>query len=338
MKWVQWSSNDLKSGLGGVEVHARALDREFKKLGVESSLSSSAEVLDSAFSSKDLTIVHTHGSASLPWRTARKLKNQGVVLVHTLHGSTLGRMQACKEWLWPGGYAAYLREWKGVFYADLVLGVHPDIHFLDVAQKLRKRVAVCSNGWDHASEAETKETSAISAALHQKIPEFGPYFCFVGRGNDQMKNTQFLCELLNKDNELKIVAIPGEGFPDSSRVLKTGRLTGGAIAEVLKKSKGLLLSSHYEGLPLVVLEALGHGVPVLSTSAGGMHTLPENLQNLYILPLKHENWIARIHESLIQVVDSEQSAAVNRSLLPTWKQVAEIALHEVQALAKSDRS
>src|SRR5262249_41443036 len=100
MNWLQWSSIDLKNGLGGVEVHARSVARELEKKGVTVGFSQDpSEVLNPRWD-----VVHTHGSAPGP----KGLKS--AVRVHTLHGTTLGRMAACGEWTWPGGYVAALRE------------------------------------------------------------------------------------------------------------------------------------------------------------------------------------------------------------------------------------
>jgi glycosyltransferase involved in cell wall biosynthesis len=48
------------------------------------------------------------------------------------------------------------------------------------------------------------------------------------------------------------------------------------VPELLRKASGLVLASEYEGCPLVVLEAMAAGVPVVATAVGGMSELVED--------------------------------------------------------------
>jgi glycosyltransferase involved in cell wall biosynthesis len=48
------------------------------------------------------------------------------------------------------------------------------------------------------------------------------------------------------------------------------------VAELMKKSKVFILPSRWEGLPIVLLEAMANGIPVVSTPVGG---IPELLKN-----------------------------------------------------------
>lgn len=338
MRWLQWSSADLAGGLGGVEVHARSLHREFSRLGLESSLSSDPEDL-----AGDWDVIQTHGSLPVPLPYVRRIQRRKAIRLHILHGSTLGRMLACRELTWPGGYLAYSREWQGVVQSDVIAGVQPGIHMLKGAEALGKVTTVCWNGWDSA-----EEDAPISEELQGKLDQFGPFFGFVGRGGDPMKNTDLLERLQRKIPEFRIAAIPGAGFAPSDRVLGTGRLEPAQIIRVLKRSSGLLLPSFYEGLPLVVLEALGHGIPVYSTRAGGLRHLSPDLKGLHLLSWKDRDWekllgaaTSNDRESRPQPTSSgdearESRAHENRNILWTWRKVAE-ALIDAVSVAQSRR-
>lgn len=313
MRWLQWSTNDLKQGLGGVEVHARSLQIELRALGIECELSSDPSDLE-----KDWDVIHTHGSSPAPAGFKTR-----AIRVHTVHGSTIGRMSACGEWLWPGGYAAYLREYLGIVQSQVVLSVHPGVHFLGVAKRLGKIAEVCWNGWDSSYGNEE-----LPGELRAKLESFGPFFCFIGRGDDRVKNTGLLQEAMDGSPGLKIAAAPGAGFQESAQVLKTGRLSPSQVQHVMRMSQGLVLSSHYEGLPLVVLEALGAGVPVLTTRVGGLNFLPGALQGLRFVDADAVEWKRLLQSALSHPIASDaraHRAVSNQRLLPRWRDVAQVA-------------
>ena len=50
----------------------------------------------------------------------------------------------------------------------------------------------------------------------------------------------------------------------------TGMLQGQALVDELASGDFLVLSSHYENMPVVILEALACGLPIVSTQVGGI--------------------------------------------------------------------
>ncbi len=317
MRWLQWSPHDLSYGLGGVEVHARSVHRELLGFGVDSHLSSDPHRLDDSWD-----VIQTHGCGPLPEFSKRK-----AIRVHTLHGTTLGRVSACREWLWPGGYLAYGKEGLGVVRGDVILGVHPGIHLLSLARLLGKKTAVCWNGWD-SGQAE----AGLPLEFKSKLDQFGSFFCFVGRGDDPVKNTPWIEKILKSAPQMKLVAIPGEGFKASEQILTSGLLNPSQIISVLRRSLGLLLCSHYEGLPLVVLEALGWGIPVYTTEVGGLSYLSRELQGLHLLPLEESVWKSAL-SSAKDLQGSVERREWNRKLIPSWKEVARTVLEGVREVS-----
>jgi len=53
-----------------------------------------------------------------------------------------------------------------------------------------------------------------------------------------------------------------------NNVIFTGNLPPEKISELMQQSDGLLLFSHYEGMPVVALEALSCGLPVFASKVG----------------------------------------------------------------------
>lgn len=326
MKWLQWSSGDLEGGLGGVEVHARNLHQEFLKMGHESVLSSDPQALkDSKWD-----VIHTHGSGTPIFIK----KSSAAVRVHTLHGTTLGRMKACREWTWPGGYVASNRELLGVLEADVVFAVQPHLWLYRLARAQGKVCQVCLNGWDYSGS----ENSALPPDVIEKLKQFKKFWLFLGRGSDPVKGVDQLKEMLKKRKDFSLVAVPGEGFEDTPSIVSTGRLNSAQIQTILQLASGLLAPSRYEGLPLVVLESLGQGIPVVTTRVGGIPHLQEKfgdqLLGLVTIPrLTPQNILEGIEKA--EKYDTTQEARkerqrINQSVLPSWGRVAREMIQTVE--------
>jgi len=329
MKWLQWSQYDLAKGLGGVETHARCLSRELTRLGVENKISNDlSDLMDPSWD-----VVHTHGSSILPfWKFKKGIDTRHTVLTHTLHGTTLGRMAACGEWTWPGGYLAAGREAMAVRNSDVVLAVHENLWLFELASKLKKRPKICSNGWD-SGEAE----EPLPAKVLNSLPQEGSVWVFIGRGADPVKGADILSHTFPHLPDVQWLIVPGEGFHPSDRVVTTGMLTPGQIRTLLSHHvTGLVIPSRYEGLPLVLLEALSTGLPVVATPVGGMKHLPQGLMGLVMTDAVNEPSIADAIRGANRFISAERQARAlkNQAILPAWKQVAQAAVDAVEEFSR----
>lgn len=350
LRWLQFGLRaDLAHGLGGVEVHARSLDRELKRMGVDSRISS-----DPADLERHWDVIHTHGSEG-PVHIPDGSPSKNAIRVITLHGTTLGRMHACREWLWLGGYAAAARESSAVARADVVLSVHPRLHLYSLARSLgelsaprplRKTAVVCGNGWD-SGEATEPLPQPVESWIQSRIHRGEPLpWVFIGRGDDPVKGADRMTELMEarlRDRPMDgFLWVPGDGAPvnrETMQVMTSGRLTPGQIRGLLARSRGLIIPSRYEGLPLVVLEALAMGTPVVAAPAGGITTLSRDLHGLILCKSGDPGDLARGLESVPVAQDAtrEEASELNRKVIPTWQQVAETCLKAVQNAAKPAR-
>ncbi len=100
----------------------------------------------------------------------------------------------------------------------------------------------------------------VIEALYKKRTDF--IVRFVGYGKDEQKLQHYAVEL---------------GLFNSV-VFFEGKKTGKELAQCIGQAEALLLFSNYENLPCVITEAFCCGVPVISTSVGGIAEIitPEN--------------------------------------------------------------
>lgn len=314
MNYLCWSKIDLENGLGGIETHARALAREFRKKGI-----------NVVFSQDPLApwqgnwdVIHTHGAhfhATKAYLRHSQL-SQNTIWVHTLHGWTHERMAACWDYFWPGAYPAIFTEYVGATRADHVFAVHESLSFL---QKIKSH-SICSNGWDSWENGKSVRPFSIK-----------DLWLFVGRGSDPAKGVDLLLEYTG---QIPMAVVPGEGFEHCPNVERIGKLNSLEMKKALTESKGLVICSRYEGLPVLLLEALALGIPVVSTKVGGIKTLSPDLQGISYCNHDLTDLVAKVKNAETLPHDSESvrlRAQHNRKLLKTW---ADVSNHVLQMIEK----
>ncbi|MDB5191219.1 MAG: hypothetical protein JWQ96_782 [Segetibacter sp.] len=86
-------------------------------------------------------------------------------------------------------------------------------------------------------------------------------------------------------------------------IIFTGTLDYGEVAAFVKKANALVLFSRYENLPCVILEALCCGVPVISTSVGGIAEVIDETNGILIQNENEEqlsNALKNMHEDYMR--------------------------------------
>jgi glycosyltransferase involved in cell wall biosynthesis len=319
MRWLQWGTVDFERGQGGVEVHARCLARELAALGVQAELSS-----DPAALSGKWDVIHTHGSMV---NENLAHANKGALRLHTLHGVTLDRIKACGEWLWLGGYRAYLREAYSVKQADGVLSIHDRLSLYCRAKEDGKPTTVCGNAWDTPPEIVEPSPRALEI-LNKSSGR--PLWLFVGRRDDTVKGADLFEQLLTRDprltSALNWAVIPGDGFERKSGIFPAGALDPNDIRFLLRQAEGIVLPSRYEGLPWVALEALAHGTCVVAHAIGGMVTIPAGALGLTLVPMSDFPLFSSAILSAPPATERTARQVRNRELLPKWSDVARRSL------------
>jgi glycosyltransferase involved in cell wall biosynthesis len=81
-----------------------------------------------------------------------------------------------------------------------------------------------------------------------------------------------------------------------STFIHGGWSTPDELTQILSGIDLLVLPSETEGLPVVLLEAMAHGVPFVATDVGAIRTLAENNPDVTVVPLDDNALIAAIEK------------------------------------------
>ncbi|MGL4951571.1 MAG: glycosyltransferase [Mycoplasma sp.] len=92
-------------------------------------------------------------------------------------------------------------------------------------------------------------------------------FLYLGRICNQQKNIKKLVKLF--DNNKSKLDLYGSGnekiMNNTSNCTFFGKVDSNSVKEILKKHKFLVIYSKFEGFPFTIVEALSHGLPIITT-------------------------------------------------------------------------
>jgi len=120
------------------------------------------------------------------------------------------------------------------------------------------------------------------------------------------------------------------------------------MAPLYSIASGLIMTSGHEGLPIVILEALSMGVPVLATDVGDIRLVLERYQSGLVVPefgnidtleKSYEEWIrnlasytSKAHECAPDIRNRFSSETIARQYAESWeKAIREFAPLEAYA-------
>jgi len=122
----------------------------------------------------------------------------------------------------------------------------------------------------------------IAPAAMPGVEFLSGYLLFVGRLRIR-KGVDVLLEALVARGDLPRLLIAGDGEHRAAlerrardlglgadRVLFLGRASAAQVRDLLSRALGLVVPSTYEGMPLVILEAMASGVPVVASRVSGI--------------------------------------------------------------------
>ena len=141
-----------------------------------------------------------------------------------------------------------------------------------------------------------------------------PRLLFVGR-LDIQKNLQLLLNALDGISEQFETTIVGEGSLSSDlkkmakdlklkNVKFVGRKDDKELLNYYKRSDVFVLPSEREGMPLVLLEAMAMGLPIIATNVTGSRDVVKNGKNGYLVPFGN---VKSFRSSLLKIKSNEST-------------------------------
>jgi glycosyltransferase involved in cell wall biosynthesis len=120
----------------------------------------------------------------------------------------------------------------------------------------------------------------------------------------QIKNLDFHLDLVGSGISLELCKKLAQSLEISDKVSFLGDRTD--VPELLAKSQIFILSTHYEGLPISILEAMRAGLPVVATSVNGIPEEIEDGKTGFLVPRQDAKTLAEALLKLIQTPEIRQ--------------------------------
>lgn len=260
-----------------------AIQRVAKRPGVDPTLPFRLALM---FRRQGVGVVHLHNRLPLIYG-APAGRLAGAVVVHTRHGP---RPSSRSQQLLVRGAARLLHAY---------VAVSPELATLarDRGESAVERIFVIENGIDVGRFQPTPERRRRARAA-LGLPEDAWVIGAVGRfapEKDYPHLVRAAAPLLGDAARLVIVG-DGAEMPAVKEAVRAAGVQGfvalpGArhdVADLLSAFDLFVLSSWMEGMPLVVLEAMAAGLPVVATAVGGLPKLIADGETGYLVPARDE--------------------------------------------------
>ena len=183
--------------------------------------------------------------------------------------------------------------------------------------------------------------------VSKTLPIDGKWILFVGRlqkAKEPMRLVDSFFEYHKKNKESYLIII-GEGnlrrkieaYVEKLKIQKNifflGNMPQRVLADFYRASNVLLLTSNFEGMPMCVLEALGSGVPVVTTEVGEVKRIVRNGFSGEVVKSFSPLIIAQallkvLHDSVIysksNCVESVSVYTPQKALVPVYERIREL--------------
>lgn len=257
-------------------------------------------------------IVHTHGYRPdvVDSGVARR---RGIATVTTVHGFTGGG--------WRNRLYERLQRWAFRRF-DAVVAVSHRLGEALVRDGVRRdRLHVIRNAWS----GPVPLLDRVAARRKLGIPDVGFRVGWVGRMSPE-KGPDVMLEALARLGETPVcVSMLGDGEGSTELRARAGRLGVAArttwhgtvpdAAALFPAFDVFVLSSHTEGTPMVLFEAMAAGVPVVATSVGGVPEVVSAAEAILVSPDDPSGLAAAVRETLAHPAAAHARARAARERL-----------------------
>lgn len=261
-------------------------------------------------------VVHGHYGFPDAVAVIRAARSVGIPTVVTLHGSDVNRQ------LQRPLIGRILASWLAK--ADAIVGVSPAMRnaLAAVSPRLAEALVVVPNGFDDTTISYAKNVDR-------------EYLLFVG-GLREVKRPLLMVEAYARtglqttvplwiagDGDLRArleTRISELGLEDSVKLL--GEVPHSRLNDLYSRAIALVLPSAAEGMPIVILEALASGVPVVATAVGAVPSLVTEAQDGFVVD-PDDIW--SLADAMLAAVrsDWDRDAIANRGSGSTWRKNAQ---------------
>jgi glycosyltransferase involved in cell wall biosynthesis len=244
----------------------------------------------------------------------------GMKVVITSHGSNYKHL----KWGKFAKFVLRVGELLGVLFANKIIAISKNIAD-EIREKYNRDVAIIPNGViiprilesDETLEKYGLEKSKYILAVGRFVPEKGFHdlidaFNHLITYNTQLRTNNWKLVIVGRaDHEDEYSLKLEEKANKDSNVILTGFLTGMPLQELYSHAGLFVLPSYYEGLPIVLLEAMSYGLSCIASDipanrnvelpddrffkAGDVHALAGKISKFAEKPLSEEEKAIQIN-------------------------------------------
>lgn len=167
------------------------------------------------------------------------------------------------------------------YRSDKTIVVYNGIESEDCVKKMSDKLVIGNIGRLTYQKAQDRFIQLAGILLEKYT---NTYFYIYGKGENEEEYKKLISKLNIADN----VFI--KGFSSN-------------IKEIFSTLDLFILTSRYEGIPYILLEAMNYGIPVISTDVGGINEIITNNENGFIVPNGSLDKLRETAEILIENPD-----------------------------------